>query len=256
MKKNVMMRVASVMLVLVLMTSSVISGTFAKYVTEGSASDSARVAKWGVKFDNDSDLFEKEYAYDDQSNNHFASWVYSVESKGGDDVVAPGTTGDAYNLTTTGTPEVSYIVEFKVDDTTLETVYLKKDASGALLADTYYPVQFALSIGGNSVAIADGDAATLKDAIEGVAYFYEVDTETYYCRTSKTGSWIACGNTAPSVNLSWNWKFFVDNGTDALDTVLGNLAADSAWYDAQGFGAADYNLDVSVTVNATATQIN
>ena len=256
MKKNVMMRVASLMLVMVLMTSSVISGTFAKYVTEGSASDSARVAKWGVEFDNDSDLFEEEYAYDNQSSSHFASWVYSVESEGVDDVVAPGTTGNAYNLTTTGTPEVSYIVEFKVEDATLETVYLKKDASGAALGDTYYPVQFALSIGGNSVAIAGGDAAALKAAIEGVANFYEVDTNTYYCRTSKTGSWIACGNTAPVVNLSWNWEFFVDNETDALDTVLGNLAADSTWYDAEGFVTADYNLDVSVTVNATATQID
>ena len=61
MKKNVMMRVASIMLVLVLMTSSVISGTFAKYVTDVTTDDSARVARWGVEFVTNSDLFATQY---------------------------------------------------------------------------------------------------------------------------------------------------------------------------------------------------
>ena len=49
MKKNKMMRLASAMMVLTLMSTSVISGTFAKYVTKGEATDKARVAKWGVE---------------------------------------------------------------------------------------------------------------------------------------------------------------------------------------------------------------
>ena len=48
MKKNKIMRIASVLLVAVLMSTCAISGTFAKYVTEGSSDDTARVAKWGV----------------------------------------------------------------------------------------------------------------------------------------------------------------------------------------------------------------
>jgi len=51
MKKNVMMRVASALLVAVLMTTCAISGTFAKYTTSKTDSDSARVAKWGVSVD-------------------------------------------------------------------------------------------------------------------------------------------------------------------------------------------------------------
>ena len=43
-----MMRVASALLVAVLLSTCAISGTFAKYVTEGSGSDTARVAKFGV----------------------------------------------------------------------------------------------------------------------------------------------------------------------------------------------------------------
>ena len=69
MKKNIMMRLSALLLVAVLLTTCVISGTFAKYVTTGTATDSARVAKWGVtveaKLD---DLFVDEYKLDDTTN--------------------------------------------------------------------------------------------------------------------------------------------------------------------------------------------
>lgn len=49
MKKNKAMRLASVLLVLVLLTSSVVGGTFAKYTTKNDASAQARVAYWGFE---------------------------------------------------------------------------------------------------------------------------------------------------------------------------------------------------------------
>ena len=49
MKKNKMMRIASVLLVAVLLSTCAISGTFAKYATTASASATASVAKWDVK---------------------------------------------------------------------------------------------------------------------------------------------------------------------------------------------------------------
>lgn len=45
---KIMMMTVAILLSLVLITSSVVSGTLAKYTTSSSASDSARVAKWGV----------------------------------------------------------------------------------------------------------------------------------------------------------------------------------------------------------------
>ena len=51
MKTNKIMRVASVLLVAVLLTTCAISGTFAKYVTTGNTGDGARVAKWGIVMD-------------------------------------------------------------------------------------------------------------------------------------------------------------------------------------------------------------
>ena len=61
MRKNKMMRLASSLLVAVLITTSAISGTFAKYTTQDSASDSARVAKWGVTVMASGNLFGTMY---------------------------------------------------------------------------------------------------------------------------------------------------------------------------------------------------
>ena len=105
MKKNRMMRIAAVLLIAVLLTTSVISGTFAKYVTEVSSSDSARVAKWG--FNTASINFEDLFA---------AS--YTNVANGSDDlaIIAPGTEGEVsfkFESTLNDGPEVAYT--FKVD---------------------------------------------------------------------------------------------------------------------------------------------
>ena len=47
MKKTKFMRAALLLLVLTLITSCFVGGTFAKYTTSANGSDSARVAKWG-----------------------------------------------------------------------------------------------------------------------------------------------------------------------------------------------------------------
>ena len=56
MKKNTFMRVASALLVAVLLTTCAIAGTFAKYTTEVSSEDSARVAYWGFQRTNSIDI--------------------------------------------------------------------------------------------------------------------------------------------------------------------------------------------------------
>lgn len=57
MEKNRMMRLASALLILTLLTTCMISGTFAKYTTQATGEDTARVAKWGVTVNVTSDLF-------------------------------------------------------------------------------------------------------------------------------------------------------------------------------------------------------
>ena len=253
MKKNIMMRLASFLLVAVLISTSAISGTYAKYVTADDASDNARVARWGVEFVVEDDgLFTTQYKYKEATG--IEGVVYSVESKAGGDVVAPGTSGNAYSFYTTGDPEVSYKVTFNADEADMKTIYLLKDEEGNSVE--YYPVVFTLTIAGENVTIADQQVTSIVNAIEGCSYFYDVDTETYYYRTSGTGVWTKyVGVGAPSINLSWNWDFD-DNGNgtyDVLDTILGNLAYG---YTYDKIGTADYSLEVNVDVTATAAQID
>ena len=65
MKTNKMMRLASVLLVAVLLSTCAISGTFAKYVTTKEASDSARVAKFGVTITASGKTFAEAYDHED-----------------------------------------------------------------------------------------------------------------------------------------------------------------------------------------------
>ena len=109
MKKNRMMRLASVLMVLTLLSTSVISGTFAKYTTSVTSEDSARVAKWG---------FEPTTMVLD---NLFLSSYTNVVSNNGDDVIAPGTEGSttfafAFDETNGANgPEVAYTFTVDVD---------------------------------------------------------------------------------------------------------------------------------------------
>ena len=63
MKKNTMMRLAAVLLVVALLTTSVICGTFAKYTSADTATDSARVAKWDIQL-NGENIAEEKFTFD------------------------------------------------------------------------------------------------------------------------------------------------------------------------------------------------
>ena len=109
MKKNRMMRLASILLVCVLLTTSVISGTFAKYVTKVESEDKARVAKWG--FNTASISIENLFDLVDPKN------VVGADDDG-TLVIAPGTSGKAafkFENALPAGPEVAYT--FTVDTT-------------------------------------------------------------------------------------------------------------------------------------------
>ena len=109
MKKNRMMRLASILLVCVLMTTSVISGTFAKYVTTDEQNDIARVAKFGVVAAVQGNLFGATYVKaDDNTITSYGINDGTVSSDDGEFVVAPGTENiNGMELYITGVPEVA-----------------------------------------------------------------------------------------------------------------------------------------------------
>lgn len=62
MKRNRWMRAGGLLVVLTLITSCFVGGTFAKYVTENEGMDTARVAKWGVEVTVTGDGFKRHMA--------------------------------------------------------------------------------------------------------------------------------------------------------------------------------------------------
>lgn len=130
MKKNKVMRLSSGLLVLTILTTCIISGTFAKYVTGDKEQDFARAAKWGVTTTISGALFGQHYgAFEadegtevDGSNQISAAYTGSVDRTAGgvadtgENIVAPGTKSENMTVSISGTPEVAGKIAVTVDD--------------------------------------------------------------------------------------------------------------------------------------------
>lgn len=142
MKKNKMLRLASVLLVLTLLTTSIIGGTFAKYTSSGSVRDTARVAKWGVEIKTSGSLYSDAYAKG--AGNLPAAWtevspsadsITVAAATQNDNIVAPGTEsyGNGLSFGIAGTPEVAVTVKTIIE---AEDIYLKEGTYGVLVPAT------------------------------------------------------------------------------------------------------------------------
>ena len=240
MKKNKMMRTASGLLVATLLTTSVISGTFAKYTTEATGKDSARVAKFGVTITANGGMFADEYAKDD--NDAAATITKSVITSGtvGDAVVAPGTKGELVNATITGKPEVAVHVAYEPDLTL--TGWKAEDNT------EYCPIVFTVGTktygltgmkdaNGTVVTNASTTITALETAVENAIKAYSKD---YAPKTD-----LSTIGTDGYVKVSWNWAFNNDN--DVKDTYLGDCAADTD---------TTNDSKVELSIKTTVTQID
>ena len=257
MKQNKLMRCASLLLVGVLMSTSSISTTFAKYATHGSAQDNARVAKWGVVVTTEGKLFDKTYlsgtsgapgkgASDGADNTGLS--VESVEN-----VIAPGTkneTGLTFKIE--GKPEVD--VQVKVSaSTTNGDVYLNGTGlpdltTGDNLSDTfnaeqYMPVKYTLTRNGSA---KDEDKnlslGELIERLNNLSGRYDAGTE------------LSGANGFGTYVITWKWDY---DGNDKADTLLGSLA--SGVSEIQGMTlkeGSQYNLMADLKLDITVTQVD
>ena len=115
MKKNVMMRVASALLVAVLMTTCAISGTFAKYTSTASGSDSARVAKWDFKI-NGTTANSNTFTFDLFNTVLDSDGNTEADIKVADGtIIAPGTKGSfAIVLKNDSEVTAKYVIDYTV----------------------------------------------------------------------------------------------------------------------------------------------
>lgn len=239
MKKNTMMRIASILLVAVLITTCAISGTYAKYVTAESGGDSARVAKFGVVVNVDGAMFAE--TYDNEANGNDAKISaganITVNSDGSGtikDLVAPGTQGDMVAIKITGQPEVD--VEVTYDATVTFTGWATSGING--VDDDAFYCPLVLTINGTDYYLDTyADAATAKTAIEDIIEAY---TKRYNENTdleTKAGD---------NLTISWSWPFHVNDDNDKKDTALGNAAATNV---------ANAST-IAIEVTCTVTQID
>ena len=129
MKKNVMMRIASLLLIAVLITTCGISGTYAKYTTKYTAEDTARVALFKVNaFGTYADaitetvtvdIFDQSKIYDTKEAD-YAAGVEDEDIKNGTDgtaIIAPGSWGTfSFVVKNESEVDVTYTVDYTVDE--------------------------------------------------------------------------------------------------------------------------------------------
>lgn len=263
MKKNRFLKVACAMVILCLITTCAVSTTFAKYTTGGSASDEARVAKWGVEVTMDADpAFANKYS---NTTNGI-----TVESDNGDEVVvAPGTSSSevagGLKFAITGTPEVA--VDITIDFNWTKDVYLRamnglrdwtqatteeggvKSYATFNLAKDYYPVVFTLkqtkAAGATvNVELATGNLATIKAFLDA----YSTSNDSIYAPNTDLGA---------EFELTWAWAI---NNDDKADTYLGNLMAgmnpNSLTAATSNTDMKDYCVNIAYDLTITVTQID
>lgn len=224
MKKNTAFRTAAILLVLVMVTSSFVGSTFAKYTASSSGMDKARVAYWGMSAPAvmEFELFDGEYT--------------SVDSATVSHVVAPGTSKEIYFGIVFSTnfaygtplrPEVDYSFLVKAEAT---GNYSELDANP----------NFKWSLAGSGEELAYYNTIDeLLNAIEAL------DGSTSGANEYEAGEWPPRVYASNACQIGWVWEYETQGegmaAQDKMDTEMGNMQ----------------DLEnVTITITITATQID
>lgn len=221
MKKNKMMRTASGLLVATLLSTSIIAGTFAKYTSSASGSDSARVAKWEVTYQNTATGSQEVSLTGSPTNLSVTLFDYTdgnVAVKGAQNdtkVIAPGTEG-SFSFKVTSKSEVAAKTSVTLTETN----------------DSKIPIEYGLKP-------TDGDVTTWVKADDNGKINLTMD------KTFPASA--ASSNVTETYTVCWRWAFtgdesinYTSNQTNSTDTTLGIKGTDT----------------VTVNLAITAEQVN
>lgn len=193
MKKNNGRKVAlltALVLIVTLVSTSLLGGTLAKYVTSKAVDETARVAKWGVEVDlTATNLFLDEYT----------GTANPAVKASGTLVVAPGTSGSMV-LEITGTPEVAFEVVFDKGTSAANGWTYKADPSDPV----YEPVVWTV----NGTDYSGNFAGLLT-----------------YLETTLNKSYDANDTVDDDLTIAWSWAFSTNGANDIGDTYYGDQAA-------------------------------
>lgn len=267
MKKNRTLKLASGLLILCLITTCAISTTLAKYTTGDTASDTARVAKWGVEISTTGTLFSN--AYTDafaEADNNVATVLKSGVADAFSKVVAPGTKNEVgVQFKLHGQPEVDFKVIANNNSVPAKDIFLGAGTWGSMVkipADALnYTTDFSqkdiyTSPDGQNFALANA-----YDPLEKDNYYKLVDTVVlaadYYpivwtvtgtdsdaslvgknlvdimeaiikeINNNDVNGKIYQANDLLDETYTITWAWAYEAGNDKADTVLGNLMAEN-----------------------------
>lgn len=216
MKKNIMMRLSALLLVAVLLTTCVISGTFAKYVTSKETNDEVRVAQWGITL---SVAGAEQVLDDDKSTDDVAVKVLN------DALAAPGTYKELAKVSLSGTPEVAYQITVDVD----------LDLGDKWLVDSTVQCPVVFTVGAEEFTIDSTYTTTalLEEAVEKAVRKAIVGGDG--TTTTKQGNAGVALTAVTNLEISWSWAF--ERGADdaaklannAIDTALAATGAKIAF---------------------------
>ncbi len=172
MTKNKPIRFAAFLLVIAILTTSILYGTLAKYITGDSATDSARVAKFGVTVAMNGSLYGDEYS--GPTGNTIIA--YSDDNAGTvkadtetENVVAPGTKSNkGFGFSVTGTPEVDVTLTATIET---QNIYLKEGSYAVMVeAENVTAENFAA---GTYYTLASGTYTKATSGFSGTATYYK-----------------------------------------------------------------------------------
>ncbi|MBQ8392153.1 MAG: hypothetical protein IJX51_00120 [Clostridia bacterium] len=254
MKKVKFLRIASVMLMLCLITTCAISGTFAKYTTSDTATDIARVAKWGVYVTVEGqDAFATDYGSGNvTSNTELNTNLDNDDLTTLDNVLAPGTNGTLTTVKITGQPEV------KTNVTVVVNLDLGDKWTLADNSTVYCPLVFTVKgteykIDSNSEdmnEVSELEAAVEEAIVKALVgdectFTTDDDGTTTATEVYDANKDFGAANSENDLTVGWSWADHVDSETDAKDTELGNkITADGT-----------NNPTVSFTISVTVDQV-
>ena len=214
MKKNIAMRVAAFLFILTMISTCAFATTFAKYTTKGEATDSARVAKWGVTISaagGDKTTFEYNSSTKDAE-------VAEITAENDVKLIAPGSKVNFGSVIITGKPEVAVKVSFTIDvELTGWEIPKNKDES-----EEYCPLVFVVN---DTKIMMDNNIKTIDELEAAIEAAAAVIPSTQYAANTDLSSIAPDG-----VSIYCYWDFNKndvegDYQSDVKDTALGDLSS-------------------------------
>lgn len=168
-----------------------VAGTYAKYTSKETATDTARVAKWDVKFGNDTTF--KFNLFDTILDSNGSAETDVKDGKPNENIIAPGTKG-AFSIDVTNNSEVTADLFVSLKETTTSGI----------------PLQYRV--------VYNGTAGDWKTSIADVEL--PANTTLPFGTTGNTGT----------IKIEWQWLYekgddqTAIDANDVADTTLGEAS--------------------------------